>query len=282
MIQYDVLFKDGVKLHCRDHCFRGLGREEWTYTMLDRQTADQGDRVDNYKNHELSAVVYNYLVENHLGIEKSKVVAQEILDAVPWFKTFVVHKPHLGRLFFYSENQPADKMFMTMSIFRNILYIKNHGETYVHFRDKQYSPLASLLMTSFVYKRQGLMDNRGKDYGIRNEGDYSWLLADSFGENAFVKFLSSLNDHKGPDLWTQDLWNNQYGYLKVDQRGLKFVSPLGERRELRNSDGMSVSDDVYLFPHVELDEDGNRFATEADISDVIGRFFQNFNLQLKV
>lgn len=282
MIQYDVLFKDGFKLNCRDHCFRGLGRREWDTTMLGRHIAEQEDRVRNYKNHELSAVVYNYLTENHLGVDKSKEIAQEILDAVHWFKTFVVHKPHLGRLFFYSENQPADKMFMTMSIFRNILYIHNHAETYVHFRNKQYSPLASLLMTSFVYKRQGLMNNRGKDYGIRNEGDYSWLLADSFGENAFVKFLSSLDDPQGPGLWTQDLWNNQYGYMKVDVRGLEFISPLGERRDLRNSDGMSISGDAYLFPHVELDEDGNRLATEADISDVIGRFFQNFNLQLKV
>lgn len=282
MIKYDVLFKDGFKLNCCDHCFRGLGRPEWDHNMLDNRIWDQEKRVNRYKEYELSAVIYNYLSENYLGVDKSKVVAQEILDAVPWFKTFVVHKPHLGRLFFFSDNQPADKMFMTMSIFRNILYLQNHAETYTHFRDKQYSPLASLLMASFVYKRRGLLNNMGKDYGIRTEGDYSWLLADSFGENAFIKFLTTLNDPKGPDLWTQDLWNNQHGYLKFDDRGLRFTSPQGVERELRNSDGMSISGDVELFPHVVLDEDGNQFATEADIADVIGGFFRNFNLQLKV
>lgn len=282
MIKYDVLFKDGFKLNCEDFCFRGLGKSLWDYTMLGNRSFEQEKRVDNYKEHQLSAVIYNYIFSNHLGVSKSKEVAQEILDAVPWFKTFVVHKPHLGRLFFFSDNQPADKMFMTMSVFRNILYIQNHAETYIHFRVKGYSPLASLLMTSFVYKRQALMNTRGKDYGFRREGDYSWLLTDSFGENAFIKFLSTLNDPQGPNLWAQDLWNNQYGYLKHDLRGLKFTSPQGKERELRNSDGMSISGDIDLFPQIEANEDGDRFITEDDLSDVIGRFFQNHNLQLKV
>lgn len=285
MIRYQILFEDGFKIKCHDHCFRGLSKTPWTEDMmeLNSKTPESRRRVAEYQEHDMSAIHYDYSSTfKNYGDNVDRIVIS-IFNSLPWFKNFVTVNIARKVVTFHCKNQKADKMFMVMSAFRNNTYIDQKRDGYIKLLDEGYSDLFCLISNSLIYRKNPVFVRDGFDLGISGDGDYNLFLFDSFGERSLRRLLETREEKEGPNLWRQDLWNTQKGYRKDVQLDEEFIGTDGEARELRASDGMSIENDTRLCQGlVKIDEDHGLLINSGDFYGEIARIFNEFNLQAKV
>lgn len=248
------------------------------------RTREVTNRIDNYRDFPVSAIHYTYgdLIQRY-GDDIKRVV-NSVFKSIPWFKNFVTVNRVSRTISFHCEGQEADKVFMVMSAFRNNMYIEERRDSYIRLLDQGYTDLFCLVVNSLVYKRNAVFAAaNAPEFGFRQDGDYNLFLYDSFGKNSLRKLLETLADPKGPNLWRQDLWNNQHGYRKDAQIDERFLDPLGEERSMRASDGMSLEgDEAFCDGHVHTTDTGDWLVKEAVLFGEIESIFNEFNLQIKV
>ncbi|MGL5014462.1 MAG: hypothetical protein ACRC6V_09270 [Bacteroidales bacterium] len=276
-VKYDVVYSDNRRIPMSGPCFGAFANQrEFPHHSLrgddmNRRREDRASIRELWNNPSNARMIQHYCQPSPsqwCDTGETREVWQAryysemkaLLQDIPWLKASI--HPLLGVIRIPLNNVPADKVMMTLFLFRNLAHY-DYARGYRRLRSQGMKPFAAAILSS-LWKATATNAFNPVPYWVYNSlGEYNWLNPSTFGRNSLRQLVQAPDDFNP---WVQDPWTVQNGYHRDrwftsnrvlfnpirDENGeqVPYLRNVSEYRKL--TDCLSVQDDSPIWGIINL------------------------------